>query len=196
MYRRILELASPGPKTRILDVGATPDSDTPYNNFFERWYPYPERLTACSVEDCSNLETLFSGLKFRLIEGDQLPFPDRSFDLAVSFAVLEHVGSEARQKHFLGELSRVADAFVVYTPCRYFPVEVHTILPLTHWLPAPWYRALWRRWGLGFWADERNLNLLTIPDVKRLLPSFGHAVVRLTWTFCLPSNIEIYWRYQ
>ena len=87
---------------------------------------------------------------------EDLPFHDGEFDAAVSFAVLEHVGSEPRQRHFLSELARVASAFVVYTPYRYFPVEMHTFLPFTHWLPAPWYRAMWSRLGLKFWADEQN----------------------------------------
>ena len=68
--------------------------------------------------------------------GDRLPFDDGEFDLAVSFAVLEHVGSTAQQRRFIGELARVAPAFIAYTPYRYFPVEMHTLLPLLHWLPV------------------------------------------------------------
>jgi len=194
MYERVVGLIRPSRESRILDVGTTPDLDIPYNNFFERWYPYPDRLTACSIEDCSNLERHFVGLKFRLIEEGDLPFDDGEFDAAVSFAVLEHVGSEARQRHFLSELARVAGAFVVYTPYRYFPVEMHTFLPFTHWLPASWYRAVWSRLGLTFWAREENLNLLSIRAANRLLPSFGHAAIRLIRVLGWPANIEIHWQ--
>src|SRR5262245_47928098 len=97
MYRRVLDFARPGRETRIVDVGATPDLGIAYGNFFERWYPHPDRVTVCSTEDCSALERAFPGLRFRLIRGDRLPFDDREFDLAVSFAVLEHVGSTAQQ---------------------------------------------------------------------------------------------------
>jgi hypothetical protein len=134
--------------------GVTPDLEIPYNNFFERWYPHPDRLTACSIEDCTVLERVFPGLTFRLTKGDRLPFGDREFDLAVSFAVVEHVGSRERQRQFVSELARVARSFVLYTPNRYFPVEMHTLLPLTHWLPTTCYRPLWRRLGLAFWGDE------------------------------------------
>lgn len=194
MYARVLELARPTPATRILDVGVTPDVRIPYNNFFERWYPHRDALTICSVEDCSNLETEFAGVTFRPIVGDNLPAGDREFDLAVSFAVLEHVGDEARQRRFLGECARVAKRVVVYTPYRYFPIELHALLPLTHWLPAKWYRALWRRIGLAFWADEQNLNLLSLRRARRLVPPSGAATVRLIWTFGWPSHIEIDWR--
>jgi hypothetical protein len=180
--------------SRVLDVGVTPDMVTPYNNFFERWYPHLDRLTICSVEDCSNLEACFPGVTYRRIEGPSLPFRDGEFDVAVSFAVLEHVGSRAAQAQFLRELSRVAPQFVVYTPYRYFPIEMHTFVPVVHWLPDRIYRSVWRRLGLMFWADERNLNLLTLSAVKRLLPSGGSARVRLLWTCGWPSHLEVHWR--
>jgi Methyltransferase domain len=194
MYQRVLGLANPSRDSRILDVGTTPDLAIAYNNFFERWYPYPERLTACSIEDCSVLEAHFPGLTFRLTDGRRLPFDDQEFDLAPSFAVLEHVGGSEAQRHFLSELARVSRAFIAYTPYRYFPIEMHTLLPLTHWLPAAAYRALWRRVGMDFWAEERNLNLLSLRTVRALLPRAGSARIRLMRTFGWPSNIEVYWR--
>src|SRR5262245_23823141 len=80
MYERVLELARLTPRSRIVDVGTTPDLQIDYNNFFERWYPHTHRVAACSVEDCSNLEASFPGLSFRLIMGDDLPYENREFD--------------------------------------------------------------------------------------------------------------------
>lgn len=194
IFERVMKLAHPGPETRVLDVGTTPDLEIPYNNFFERWYPYPARLSACSIEDCSNLTRRFPGLSFRFTDGETLPFSNREFDFAVSFAVLEHVGSEVRQRRFLGELARVARAFFVYTPYRYFPVEMHTMIPLTHWLPSSWYRALWSRLGLEFWKDESNLNLLSLRAIKSTLPAAGQSRIRLIWSLGWPSIIEVHWR--
>jgi hypothetical protein len=45
------------------------------------------------------------------------------------------VGRRAEQVAFVQELCRVADRVFVTTPNRWFPVEVHTLLPLVHWLP-------------------------------------------------------------
>ena len=193
MFERFMALFRPTAETRVLDVGTTPDLAISYNNFFERLYPHPARLTACSVEDCSNLERAFPGLSFRRITSRKLPAADREFDLAVSFAVLEHVGSRDQQREFIAEMARVADAFLLYAPYRYFPVEVHTFVPFLHWLPAPWYRAVWRRTGLGFWADEANLNLMGLAELGPLLPAHGHVRVRLLRTFGWPSNIEVSW---
>lgn len=194
MYERVIQLAKPSRESRILDVGTTPDVTIAYNNFFERWYPHTERLSACSIEDCSTLETHFPGLTFRLADGRRLPFDDQEFDLALSFAVLEHVGGLEEQRRLLSELARVASTFIAYTPYRYFPIEMHTLLPLTHWLPATVYRALWRRLGMRFWADEKNLNLLSVGTVRPLLPRTGHARIRLMRTLGWPSNIEIHWQ--
>jgi hypothetical protein len=193
MYERVLEIARPTAETRILDVGTTPDVRIAYNNFFERWYPHRERLTACSVEDCSNLEVTFPGLRFRAMEGQRLPAADGEFDLAVCFAVLEHAGSIRDQTALVRELARVARRFVLYTPYRYYPIEMHTFLPLTHWLPTAWYRRLWRTVGLRFWADERNLNLLSIRTLRRLVPAGGASRIRFVYTLGVPSNLELYW---
>lgn len=194
MYERVLRLSRPGPGTRILDVGTTPDLEIAYNNFFERWYQDPSQITICSIEDCSNLERAFPGLTFRRLEGDRLPFRDREFDLAISFAVLEHVGSKERQRVFLAECARVAQIAIIYAPYRFFPIEMHTLVPFLHWLPRAWHRTLWRLLGLGFWADETNLNLLSVRDVRSLLAADRNAHVRLLWSFGWPSNIEIVMR--
>lgn len=194
MFDRVLELAKPDANTSVLDVGATPDLQLPYNNFFERWYPHTHRLVACSIEDCSDLEKHFAGLRFARLEGDRLPFQDREFGLATSFAVLEHVGSRENQRKFLLELARVADEFIAYTPYRYFPIEMHTFWPLAHWLPQKWHRSLWRACGQIFWAEESNLNLLSVRDLRLIVPENGIASIRLLKTLGWPSNIEIHWR--
>ena len=47
------------------------------------------------------------------------------------------------------------------TPNRWFPVEFNTQLPLVHWLSKPSSRALMRRLGYSFFAEEDNLNLMS-----------------------------------
>jgi glycosyltransferase involved in cell wall biosynthesis len=194
MFERVMSLLELDRESRVLDVGVTPDTAIPYNNFFERWYPHRRRLTVCSIEDCSNLETVFPGITFTRLDDRELPFRDAEFDVALSFAVLEHVGTRDDQKKFLSELARVSYEFVAYTPYRYFPIEMHTFFPLVHWLPSSVYRPLWRRLGLGFWADEQNLNLLSRSSLRAILPPDGVADIRLLWTAGWPSNIEIHWR--
>jgi hypothetical protein len=66
----------------------------------------------------------------------ELPFADGEFDLGFSNAVVEHVaGGRDGQRRFVHELARVARRVFVTTPNRFFPLEVHTLLPFAHWLP-------------------------------------------------------------
>ena len=49
--------------------------------------------------------------------------------------MIEHVGGEEEQRRFVAEALRVGRRAFITTPNRWFPVEVHTRLPLVHWLP-------------------------------------------------------------
>ena len=83
-------------------------------------------------------------LPCRVVRGSALglPFRDGSFDYVVSNAVIEHVGGPAQASSMVSESRRVARRAVFHTtPWRWSPVEVHTQLPLLHWLP----RRVWPR---------------------------------------------------
>ena len=73
------------------------------------------------------------------VQGDAcaLPFADGAFDVVHSNAVIEHVGGRDRQEAFVREALRVGRRVFLTTPNRWFPIEVHTRLPLVHWLPEP-----------------------------------------------------------
>lgn len=170
MYKTFWEMIQPNETTRIVDVGVTPDTALVESNFFEELYPYKHNLTATSIEEASFLESRYQGLKFVRTSGSELPFPDNSFDVAVSFAVLEHVGSRDRQRQFVSELVRVARRVFLTTPDRSFPIEVHTFLPLLHWLPQPVHQRVLRGLGMEFWAKTENLNLLDRKDLLTMFP--------------------------
>src|SRR5665213_2406831 len=148
MYSIFEERIRPARTAKILDVGVTPDQTLPDSNFFENLYPNKQNITATSFEDASNIEERFPGVRFVRTQGSRLPFPDRAFDVVVSFAVLEHAGTRDDQKVFLSELFLVGKRVFLTTPNRWFPVEFHTFLPLLHWLPQPIHQAVLRRLGL------------------------------------------------
>ena len=122
----------------MVDVGVT-DSGVAgaygTDNFLEAGYPWPERITAVGVTPLENFAAAFPQVRHVVADGRSLPFADGEFDVAFSNAVVEHVGGRADQVAFVHELCRVATRVFVTTPNRWFPVEVHTLLPVAHWLP-------------------------------------------------------------
>jgi len=136
--RLFLDRLAPGPETTVVDVGVT---DAPFgagssDNFFEAMYPWPDRITAVGNTELDRFTAAFPLVHAVRADGRELPFPDGTFDLGFSNAVVEHVaGGRDGQRRFVHELCRVARRVFVTTPNRWFPLEVHTLLPLVHWLP-------------------------------------------------------------
>src|SRR5215212_914735 len=72
---------------------------------------------------------------FMIADGRDLPFEDQSTDFILANAVVEHVGDEDDQQRFVLEQTRVARAWAITTPNRWFPIESHTSTVLRHWSP-------------------------------------------------------------
>ena len=169
MYERFIRSTGIQVGESLLDVGVTSDQSYEHSNYVEAWYPYKDKITAVGIDDASFLERLYPGLVYRRANGLELPFAVDSFDVVHSSAVLEHVGNVENQRRFVTELTRVARrAVFLTTPNRWFPVEFHTILPLVHWLPKPWFRGLLRNTRYQFFSREENLNLLARDELLEL----------------------------
>jgi ubiquinone/menaquinone biosynthesis C-methylase UbiE len=178
MYRLFVENSVASERDTILDVGATSDQTYSASNYIELWYPHKSNITAVGLDDASHLEAQFPGIKFVKGDGTDLPFEDKSFDVAHSSAVLEHVGSKESQARLILECTRVARKSVcLTTPNRWFPIEVHTSIPFLHWLPKPVFRRLLRNSKLDFFSHEENLNLLT----ERGLLSLANEISDWDW---------------
>lgn len=101
------------------------------------------------------------------------PFGDGSFDVVLSYQVVEHV---ADLDLFVREIARVSapSALGLHNyPARWRPVESHTAVPLAHWLPKGRLRALATelalRVGLGhdYWSD------LSVRDRARVFTRYS-----------------------
>jgi ubiquinone/menaquinone biosynthesis C-methylase UbiE len=69
------------------------------------------------------------------MEGDRIPFPDRSFDVVTLFSVLEHLSDDVLAT-LLPEIHRVCRGVVyVLVPNRYKPTDDHTGLHFVPWMP-------------------------------------------------------------
>ena len=175
----------------VLDVGVTADRKCGFSNSFEALFPHPERITAFSDQDASWMSKVWQGLRFVRGDARTMPFADKSFDFVFSSAVIEHVGSRDCQQTFLSECFRVARKWVfITTPNRWFPMEMHTGLPLLHWLPAWWHRRIIQLLGFESLAKEENLNLLDERDLREMVESLGIEafVIRKMRFFGFSSN--------
>lgn len=157
------------PKAKVIDIGTSPNEDLPDTNFFEKYFKYPQQVTAISVEDCSNLKKKYPKIKFKMVlANSKLPFRNAYFDLAVSWATLEHVGDYKKQELFLNQALRVGKHVFVTTPYRLSPYEPHTGLPFVQWLPLDVFRLICKWLHKDFWATSANLNPLYISDIQRM----------------------------
>ena len=124
--------------------------------------------------------------------GERLPFDNDQFDIAFSNAVIEHVGSRESQKTFILEMLRVSRSFFLTTPNRWFPVELHTAIPLLHFLPKNIYRKLLATMGETYWSEEKNLNLLSRKELFSLFPSQVNVSIDSVKMLGVSTNLIAY----
>ena len=170
-----VRLLSPQAAQRLIVVGGYP----------EFWAQHPAMLG--SIETL-NLDPVtwdsrdFPEHHIQVLVGDgcALEVPDKSYDIAFSNSVIEHVGSWSRQEAFASEMRRVGKAVWVQTPAFECPIESHYLAPFVHWVPGKFQRKIIRwltPWG---WisrpsASEVNhmvqtLHLLTKHEMQVLFP--------------------------
>jgi SAM-dependent methyltransferase len=159
----------------VLDVGvdevgfgdAGGQSGCTTHNFFEELYPWPHRVTALGLHEGAGFRARYPDVPY--VQGDAcaLPFPEGAFDVVFSNAVLEHVGDRDRQRDLVAEALRVGRRVFLTTPNRWFPVELHTRLPLVHLLPASVAHRAYRLTGKE-WASE--IHLLGPSELESLFP--------------------------
>lgn len=107
---------------------------------------------------------------FLQADGRDLPLEDQSTDMILANAVIEHVGDAEDQARFVAEQTRVARAWVITTPNKWFPVESHTSAVFRHWSPA---------WRARHRADFTRL--LSLAEFRALLPA-DTVVVGKPWS--------------
>ncbi len=174
-------------QTRILDVGGSP--------FIWQFASVTPRLTFLNLPGALAPPT--ESRSQVAADGRFLPFADRSFDIVFSNSVIEHVGDHDNQIRFAEEVRRVGNAYWVQTPNRTFPVEMHLMLPLVHFLPSHLQRSIvyrftgWEKFTRPT-AEEREsylehclqeLKLLDRRSLKDLFPDAkiaGERVFGLT----------------
>lgn len=134
-------------------------------------------------------------IEMHLYDGHTIPQPDDFADVVICNSVIEHVAPENRDR-LASEIARVGKRYVVQTPAREFPVELHFGLPFIHWLPrslarkivplspfailakidAHWYfdetRLLSRREFVGYFP-EAQIKVERLAGIPKSMLAFG-----------------------
>ncbi len=115
------------------------------------------------------------GFNFVVGSGCQLPFADKSFDLAFANSAIEHVGSEENQFKFAREMMRVGRRIYCQTPSRYFPIDPHLSAFVLHWLPSSWLKPRFLRYfTLNGWLWKRpyhyDVTWISKRKLKQMFP--------------------------
>jgi len=195
-WLQFLEWAKTTPATTILDIGVNTIEYSENDNLLERLYSYPANITAVGLEtDWDEFRTRYPEVKTQTADGTHLPFSDNSFDIAYSNAVIEHVGNREKQLAFLKEMYRVGKHGYCTTPNRFFPIEVHTRIPLLHiLLPKSLFDRVATLLGKS-WATGDYMHLLSERELRVLLEQAGiteYALIKNRF-FGFPMTLTAHW---
>tara|TARA_Y100000591_G_scaffold312787_1_gene317650 strand:+ start:90 stop:773 length:684 start_codon:yes stop_codon:yes gene_type:complete len=154
----------------VLDVGTTEDNELASSNFIIKNLGNYNNYKSISDQ---NIESNFFSKTLKKSITDDFSdeeIKDFQSDLVISNATIEHVGSFENQTKMCSNIIKLSKKyFIILTPNRFHPFEFHTKLPLIHWFPKKFYRAILRFIGLKFFAEEKNLNLCSENDLRLMM---------------------------
>jgi hypothetical protein len=153
-----------------LDIGTTSDDKNASSNIVIKNIKNIDKFK-CISDQMVNSNFFNKKLKKSITEEfSENELYEFSSDLVISNATIEHVGGELKQKKMIENIIKLTKKiFIITTPNRFYPIELHTKIPLLHWFPKPIYRKILKIIGLPFYANEENLNLGGVSELKKML---------------------------
>jgi hypothetical protein len=179
-----------GTRLRIIDLGGT-------TRYWQnrQWSDRPDvTITLINPEPQAQL---FENIIPVIGDACNVDYEDRSFDIAFSNSVIEHLGTFQRQLMMARQVRRLARAYWVQTPNRRFPIEPHFLVPGWQWLPERARVEAVRRWRVGQRGPHPDpdvaremvteIRLLNWRELQRLFPGAQLVAERLgglvkSWT--------------
>jgi len=176
----------------VLDVGTTEDDRNSSSNYLIKNLGNFKNYKSISDQQISTV--FFSKTLKKSITDDFNQNEIESFqsDLVISNATIEHVGNFNDQIQMCKNIINLSKKyFVITTPNRFHPIEFHTKIPLIHWLPKKLHRRILKSIGLNFFAEEKNLNLLSEFDLKFIMKKLcqENYEIRSINFFFIKSNL-------
>lgn len=125
------------------------------------------------------------------VEGDACAvtaFADRSFDIAFSNSVIEHVGDHDKQAAFAREVRRLGKSYWVQTPSRWFPIEAHCGMPFWWFYPRALRALLIERWRRTFPTWTEMVEGTRVLSKRRMRQLFPEAKILTERMFLIPKS--------
>jgi hypothetical protein len=159
----------------ILDVGTTSDERLQSSNIILRTLAADKEVTVLSDQSPEGLKMI--GFNFsNWIIGDitQPIFFEKTFELVICSATLEHVGNFSSKIQAIENLISLSEGYILITiPNRWYPVELHSKIPLVHWLPNSIWRAIYRKMGQEELSQLQNLDFISRKQILRVIKSYS-----------------------
>lgn len=192
------EIFHPTEQMHILDVGAEINPGGNGSLQLIDNYPWKKMITAVNIsrEHIEKVKHFYPEIDSIVGDACHLPWPDKSFDVVYSNAVIEHVGDFEKQKQMASEIMRVGKRWFVTTPNRWYPFEFHMRLPLVTWLPGNGYVLAGRvvrydhiNKSYMFWSKCANPRLMNAHELARCFP--GSKIIKHKVTFMAETLISV-----
>jgi len=171
----------------IIDVGVAAIKNPPREfgtNYIEEYFNRANRnITALGIdnEDYSFFKERYANCELILFDGINFPQFTPKYNIAISNAVIEHVGNYETQLKWLQGLSSVSHQLLITTPNKWFPVEVHTRLLFLHWFNENIRRKLYRIFFVSKKSSTEmdELTLLSLRKLLEMLETAGFTILKI-----------------
>ena len=172
----------------IIDIGVEAIKSIPQRfstNYIEEYFLREKRNITClglQNDDFAFFRERYTNCELLLFDGKTFPaVKNGRYNIALSNAVIEHVGNYEAQKKWLEEISLISSKLVITTPNRYFPVETHTNILFLHWFPEKYRNKLFKIFCVSQKKVNciNELNLLSKNEFIKLLYLSGFSIIEI-----------------
>ena len=161
----------------LLDIGTTEDSSADSSNIFCKMLNNIKIHKSVSNQKITNKRFKRCIKKSITSKFSKETIKTFKSDLIISSATIEHVGSFKNQIAKVKNMISLSEKyFIITTPNRFYPIELHTKFLFLHWLPKSLFRKILRFFNMNYFAEEKNLNLLSKSDLKKILNIFSRKI--------------------
>jgi len=168
--------------------GCTLENGCGVGMYVERLTPFAGQVTGLEYDESRAREAHERAANITCAAGEELPFPDETFDLILSHEVLEHVRNDRQAVSEMVRVLRPGGRMVIFVPNRGYPFETHGVywkgryhfgnIPLVNYLPCRWRDRL-----------APHVRVYTARDLTSLMSGLPVHLVEKTVIFGAYDNI-------